>query len=681
MKKQAVILLWLGCVAAVSTSRAIDLKQSKVTQVVNDVQIISAGDQRQKSAAVNDTFSMPDILRTGAASRAELVAPDETVTRVGANTIFSFDPANRTINLKQGSLLFHSPHGKGGGTIQTGSATASVLGTTLIVTTTPNGGLKVLDLEGEVEVKFLNGLHQKLDPGQMTFILPGGDQLAPVIIFRLDALTQSSLLVKGFNQPLASLPLIQNQIANQIKLIQSGKATDTGLDVGDNAGPNQVEVLDPNTVNLHHSSTPLASAEGADATLNQSSLTDASIPTPPNHVFVDQPFAIPDNQFFASRQFIGYVARNIFMNSSVGNLLTVDLSPYASLPEFDLVALKNLNIDGSVTFAGFSPQSVGFSLIAGGRIFITQGSTVEADIPVFSLSAAGALTLNGVNFVNPDGHIILNIGSDISLDNTSIHAYGTAFLTAQGNLNFSGSTINADTAILSSFNGSMMLDSGLVNASYSTFFSAADGITINGTSINARSIVLNGGNLANGAADASIAINNSSLTTSLGGVSMTSQQDITIGNSTIAADPAVGTVSMNANAGSVSVTGTSITAHYLTVNSGDGILLDASGKTLFASGSGAKASFTAPNLITVKNADFSAFAVLNMAANTINLNAVAFGAGSSVTLRSLNGVLAPNPNTGAVSVPGDVNFINNVTYGSNPAQNYINNGITVTTLH
>ena len=134
MKKLAILPL---CVAVASTGSAMDLKQSKVTQVVNDVQIISAADQQQKAAAVNDTFSMPDILKTGPSSRAELVAADETVTRVGANTIFSFDPANRSINLKQGSLLFHSPHGKGGGTIHTGSATASVLGTTLIVTTTP----------------------------------------------------------------------------------------------------------------------------------------------------------------------------------------------------------------------------------------------------------------------------------------------------------------------------------------------------------------------------------------------------------------------------------------------------------------------------------------------------------------------------------------------------------------
>src|ERR1039457_5469458 len=148
MKKLCVYSLCLGCVFAASTSHAFDLKQSKLTQVVNDVQIISAAAQKQKAAAVNDLFAMPDILRTGTASRAERVAQDGTVTRVGANTLFSVDPATPTIELKQGRLLFHSPHGKGGGTIDTGSATASVLGTTRIVTTTSTGGMKVLDLEG-----------------------------------------------------------------------------------------------------------------------------------------------------------------------------------------------------------------------------------------------------------------------------------------------------------------------------------------------------------------------------------------------------------------------------------------------------------------------------------------------------------------------------------------------------
>src|SRR5450631_4306130 len=181
MKRFIILALGFACIAYVSTSRAADFKQSKVTQVVNDVQIISAADQAKKNATVDDVFKMPDILRTGAASRAELVAEDDTVTRVGANTIFSFDPASRTIDLQQGSLLFHSPHGKGGGSVHTGSATASVLGSTLIVSATPNGGFKVIALEDETDIKLPNGLHQRLYPGQMTYILPGGTHLAPII--------------------------------------------------------------------------------------------------------------------------------------------------------------------------------------------------------------------------------------------------------------------------------------------------------------------------------------------------------------------------------------------------------------------------------------------------------------------------------------------------------------------
>ena len=125
MKKLASHFFFTVSLLIAFSSAALDLKQSKFTQVVNDVQIISAADKSAKSAALNDVFKMPDILRTGPNSRAELVAEDQTITRVGANTVFAFDPANRTIDLQKGSLLFHSPKGKGGGTVQTGSATAS----------------------------------------------------------------------------------------------------------------------------------------------------------------------------------------------------------------------------------------------------------------------------------------------------------------------------------------------------------------------------------------------------------------------------------------------------------------------------------------------------------------------------------------------------------------------------
>ena len=218
----------LGSIASTSIVLADDLKQSKFTQVVNQVEVVSAADQSQHSAVVNDIFKMPDLIKTGAASRAEMIADDKTITRVGANTVFSFDPANRTMGLQQGSLLFHAPHGKGGGTIHTASATASVLGTTIIVSATGNGGFKVLDLEGTVKVQLPGGNVQTLEPGEMIFILPGGGT-SPIIVFNLGEQVKGSLLVNGFTDPLPSLDLINDEIGRQFGDIDNGHYEDTGF--------------------------------------------------------------------------------------------------------------------------------------------------------------------------------------------------------------------------------------------------------------------------------------------------------------------------------------------------------------------------------------------------------------------------------------------------------------------
>jgi len=226
--KKLILFAIAGICYLPSNSPAIDLKQAKFTQVVNRVGVISASDKSFHNAAVNDLFKMPDMVSTGKDSRAELVAADGTVTRVGANTIFSYDNANRTIDLQQGSLLFHSPHGDGGGSIHTASATAAVVGTTIIVTATPGGGFKVLDLEGQAEIHFLNGLQQTLEPGQMTIIMPGGTH-SPILIFRLDSEVKGSLLVSGFDQPLPSIGRIDAEIARQLEEILDNQVGDGGL--------------------------------------------------------------------------------------------------------------------------------------------------------------------------------------------------------------------------------------------------------------------------------------------------------------------------------------------------------------------------------------------------------------------------------------------------------------------
>ena len=690
MNKPALVCF---CLFAAVSSQAVDLKQSKVTQVVNEVQIISAAAQQQKPAAVNDIFAMPDILRTGAASRAELVAQDQTVTRVGANTIFSFDPENRALDLKQGSLLFHAPHGKGGGTIHTGSATASVLGTTLIVVTTPNGGFKVIDLEGQVEVTLTNNLRQKLSPGQMTFVLPGANQLAPIVLFRLDQLVQNSLLVKGFAQTLTSLPLIQDQINTQQKQISSGKLGDTGLLVGNDANPNQVEVLDLNTISGGQNGNPpppqqqansggggsynpppppppagpsLADAEAADAIIDQSSLTDSSLPTPPQHVYFSF-FNLPDIAYFNGQLFSGFAARNIYFEYVGGggtpeardeSALTVDLSSYSGRGMFDMVAVSDIDFYRSVWFSGLkSSDSLG--LIAGDAINLTSGITLEADVKNFQFSAPASMIFDNITLNNNVGDINLDTAGDLSLvDGTAVNNLaGRLIISTGGNVSTSSSQINAGSLQITSVNGGItILDTAVTTTSHVTLIATGD-ITI-GTQDNYGETVTPN--------------------------SKAPRLEYGYGSSLVA-DKSSGSVTVISSAGSVNISSTQIATHYLTLQAANSILLDCYGRTPTTSGTGTTANLTGgngsvngqPDTIAVYGTDFTGFSTVNMAANTINLTDVQFGAGSQVSLRSFSGQLAPNPNTGAASVPGDVNFIYNVTYAGQPAQNYIGNGITI----
>src|SRR5258707_685207 len=106
--------------------QAAPLTESTFTEIIKDVNTLRT-DSTAASAKLSDVLKSPDRVRTGAESRAELTASDQTITRVGANTVFSFEGAGRVLNLEKGSLLFHSPKGAGGGTIKSGGASAAVL--------------------------------------------------------------------------------------------------------------------------------------------------------------------------------------------------------------------------------------------------------------------------------------------------------------------------------------------------------------------------------------------------------------------------------------------------------------------------------------------------------------------------------------------------------------------------
>jgi len=208
---------------------AASLTESTVTEIIKDVNLLPANASSSSPAKLKDVVKAPDRVRTGAESRTELTAPDDTITRIGANTVFSFETKDRVLNLEKGSLLFHSPKGAGGGTIKSGGASAAVLGTTLIVAATDNGGFKVIVLEGQGRVTLPNGRRVNLNAGQMVFVLTGGGGLSEVLEINLAKLVAGSLLVKGFSHELSSVARIDTAIKKQNVQLKKGRAMDTGI--------------------------------------------------------------------------------------------------------------------------------------------------------------------------------------------------------------------------------------------------------------------------------------------------------------------------------------------------------------------------------------------------------------------------------------------------------------------
>ncbi|MGJ8654314.1 MAG: FecR domain-containing protein [Opitutaceae bacterium] len=209
------------------------LTEAQFTEIVNMVTVTNVTNSSEHQAQLEETFQKPNLVSTGRRSRAELKAADDTVIRLGSSTTFSFSKDQRSIKLDEGSLLFHSPTGRGGGRIETATATATVIGTTIVVIVAPDGSFKLLVLEGDAKVIFIDGTVRTLTAGQLVFIKAsvGGKKGRPskVMNFDLQSLTNGSLLINGFKHPLASHSKIQHCIEQQKHMQSSSEKQKSSL--------------------------------------------------------------------------------------------------------------------------------------------------------------------------------------------------------------------------------------------------------------------------------------------------------------------------------------------------------------------------------------------------------------------------------------------------------------------
>ncbi|MEJ0088165.1 MAG: FecR domain-containing protein [Limisphaerales bacterium] len=197
MKKTFQIAAFFACTVLPSLA-ALPLTESTFTEIIREANVVAAAGKSVVPAKTNEVFKVPDLVRTGLGSRVEMTAPDQTITRVGANTVFTFAPGGRDILLEHGSVLFHSPAGSGGGSIKYHGTAAAVLGTTELAAVLPDGSYKILDLEGNVKVILKNLLSIELKPGQMVIIPPDGESFGPIENFNLGRLVPQLLLVVDF---------------------------------------------------------------------------------------------------------------------------------------------------------------------------------------------------------------------------------------------------------------------------------------------------------------------------------------------------------------------------------------------------------------------------------------------------------------------------------------------------
>jgi hypothetical protein len=222
--------------AFLGAAKADSLQQASVTEAVNTVSYQSSASAPQKTAGVGTTIYPDNIVRTGVKSRAELQFNDKTITRIGANSAFSFDADKQAMNLQQGSALFSKPKDNSTFEITTPSATCSISGTT--------GFLEVKPGKDPTHSSFIFGLiegHTTITAGGKSYNVGAGQLLVRTlggsinfVSFNIPNFLSNAGLLKDFKSKLPNQADINKAAAKFVSLEKRGFIEATPLSLASN---------------------------------------------------------------------------------------------------------------------------------------------------------------------------------------------------------------------------------------------------------------------------------------------------------------------------------------------------------------------------------------------------------------------------------------------------------------
>ena len=227
--------LFLGALALTTLvpAEAASFKEAAFTRVINDVRVLPA-QQAPQSAQIGTKITGQAAVSTGVESRAELRFPDKTITRIGSNSVFRLDRGDRTVNLEQGVILLQVPKQLGGAKVRTAAVTAAVTGTSVMFEYTPDGFIKIIVLEGEVDVFFNDrpGVMTTLRAGDMLIMKPDAKEFPMAVQVDLEKLKKTSKLLDPdeFGPPINVANLNDAQ-QEQDKLKNKGELLKTAFQI------------------------------------------------------------------------------------------------------------------------------------------------------------------------------------------------------------------------------------------------------------------------------------------------------------------------------------------------------------------------------------------------------------------------------------------------------------------
>lgn len=209
---------------------AAPLKSAVVTTVVNDVKL-SEKSSAARSISGGEKMGGSSTLLTGRKSRAAMTFPDNTITRVGANSIFRFTSGSRDMEIEKGSFLLQVPKNAGGAKIRTATITAGITGTTVMVEKNLES-YKFICLEGTATLNHQNGQVLKLTAGQMLYMPASARNFTRPVTVNVKKIVKTSALADSgtFGELPADATAAIDETANQqTQEMRDGNIAPAGL--------------------------------------------------------------------------------------------------------------------------------------------------------------------------------------------------------------------------------------------------------------------------------------------------------------------------------------------------------------------------------------------------------------------------------------------------------------------